>query len=85
MTDTTYLFFPATSWKWLTANFITAYSFYLLSADPEMSQLIFIFLIFWILFLFVLFIYLIYLSYTFIYLFLFIYLVFSAICRPFRY
>ena len=68
------------------ANFITAYSVYLLSDDPEMSQLIFIFLIFWILFV-------IYLSYLFIYLsilyiylihlfILFIYLIFSAFRRP---
>ena len=51
---------------------------YLLSDDPEMSQLIFRFLIFWILFF-------IYLSYLFIHhthLFLFIYLLFSAVRHP---
>ena len=66
-------------------NLITTYSVYLLSDDPEMSQLIFIFLIFWILF--VLFIYLSYILILHIYLFIFIHLffLFSAvrIRRPF--
>ena len=59
------------------ANFITAYSVYLLSDDPEMSQLIFVFLIFWILcfiYLSCLFIILyIYLIHLFVYFYSFIY------------
>ena len=54
------------------ANFITTYSVYLLSDDPEMSQVIFIFLIFGILL--VLFIYLSYIFISYIYLFIFIHL-----------
>ena len=65
------------------ANFITAYSAYLLSDDPEMSQLIFIFSIFWILlFFFVLFIYLSYIFIWYIYLFIFIHLFISFRCPP---
>ena len=67
------------------AGFITTYSVYLLSDDPEMWQLIFIFSIFWILF--VLFIYLSYIFILYIYLFIFIHLFFyflpSAVCRLF--
>ena len=69
------------------ANYKIAHSVYLLSNDPEMSQLIFIFLIFWILF-FICLVLLIYLSsifiiyiYLFIYLFIFIHS-FIIFCRP---
>ena len=67
------------------ANYKTACSVYLLSDDPEMSQLIFKFLIFWILFfyLFFLFTYLSYVFILYIYLFfLFCYLLLSAIRHP---
>ena len=68
------------------ANFITAYSLYLLSDDPEMSLFNILNSVFY---LFVLFIYLSYIfilySYLFIYFYLFIcYFPPSAIRRPFR-
>ena len=64
------------------ANFITTYSVYLLSDDPEMSQVIFIFLIFGILL--VLFIYLSYIFISYIYFFFFYSFIFlfSAVRRP---
>ena len=62
------------------ANFTTTYSVYLLSDDPEMSQLIFIFLIIWIISLIYLSILYIYLIHLLILFFCFFYFPPSAVC-----
>ena len=64
------------------ANFITTYSVYLLSDDPEMSQVIFIFLIFWILFVLLVYLCRIFILYIYLFIFIHLFFLFSEVRRP---